>query len=139
MTVVRALGNPSPGVYWTTVRYGYASLPPLIASPPNTLTNTPPPSCTHTKVDFLPVCPISSGDGKTIAGIFYDILTANNDFFAPPPLVNSFVGTTIYTSFTPLIPSAKKLMRFELPNEKADAPHFAFIAIPESIRNQHRN
>ena len=137
MTVVRALGNPSPGVYWTTVRYGYASLPPLIASPPKHSYQYT--SGTHTKVDFLPVCPISSGDGKTIAGIFYDILTANNDFFAPPPLVNSFVGTTIYTSFTPLIPSAKKLMRCELPNEKADAPHFAFIAIPESIRNQHRN
>ena len=44
------------------------------------------PSRTHTKVDFLPVYPISSGDGKTIAGIFYDILTANNDFFAPPLL-----------------------------------------------------
>ena len=68
------------------------------------------PSRTHTKVDFLPVYPISSGDGKTIAGIFYDILTANNDFLHPP-LVNSFVSTTIYTSFTPLMPSAKKLMR----------------------------
>ena len=136
MTVVRALGNPSPGVYWTTVRYGYASLPPLIASPPKHSYQYT--SRTHTKVDFLPVYPISSGDGKTIAGIFYDILTANNNFLHPP-LVNSFVWTTIYTSFTPLIPSAKKLMRCELLNEKADAPHFAFIAIPESIRNQHRN
>ena len=36
-------------VYWTTVRYSYGSLPPLIASP-----QTPSASAVQLKVDFLP-------------------------------------------------------------------------------------
>ena len=67
----RALGNPSQAVYWSTqVRYGYASLPPLIASPPNTLTNTPPPPAHTQKSIFCQCTQFQVGMGKPLPGYF---------------------------------------------------------------------